>query len=385
MSKVCKFLLNEIHFVVNRIVPCFTTFWEQEGNVEKYFIKADSNTSINVLNSYFSLREKYINMYKNGEIPEFCKNCRSYEPVEINENEKKFYFDRIAVKNRSKCSCRCIYCCLTGENDDIERFKAINSEKTYEIKPFLEYMDRENLVNENTQIDVLGGECTEYPEELEYIINFGLKYNCKFQILTNGIIYNENIEKIIKNNTTNLVCSIDSGSKEIFEKIKRVKAFDRVVNNITNYVIAGKDNPNVNIMLKYILCPGINDSLVEVKKFFELAKSCGVKTVIFSIDRFWQSANANKKVPENIKKIVKYFITHDDFPEMGAAVDYGFVYKWWVDKILENNEESEIQENCISDQQDSVSESKTKLQTKSKNNPKINSVINSLLKFIKKF
>lgn len=339
MSKICKFLLNEIHFVTDRIVPCYTQFWEQEGNVEKYFIKADENTSPAVLNSYFELRKKYIEIYLKGEKPEFCKNCIYYTPTEINsdENINNIKFERIAIKERSVCNCRCVYCCLTGETDDIEEFKRINQEKYYDIKPIMEYIDKEHLMGENTQIDILGGECTEYPEELEFIANLGLKNNCKFQILTNAIIFNECIEKLLKEKNVTMGISIDSGTKEVFEKIKRVKAFDRVIENIKSYTEARKNNPNTNIFLKYILCPGYNDSLKEVKKFFALAQECKVNSVNLSIDRYWQSANCNMPVPNHIKEIVRYFAKNyvKDYDNIGSSLDYGFIYKWWADKILQ--------------------------------------------------
>ncbi len=338
MVKICKFLLQSIEFVSNRIVPCSSRIWEEDGAVEKYFIKADENTSPEILTSYITLRNKYIDICKRGKIPEFCKNCNLYEPIEIDKNLiNKIPFKRLSFKERLVCNCRCIYCCLTGDSEDINLFEKINKEKYYDIKPFIEYVNnsQENMVNEETLIEIAGGECTLYPDELEYIIDFGLKHNCKFQILTNGIIYNKSIEKALNTNKASLICSIDCGTKETFEKIKRVKMFEKVKENITKYAQAGNKIFYDNVMLKYILCPNINDNIEEAKQFYKLARECSIKKVILSIDRFWLSENADKPISEQIKNFVKYFIFQKDYPEIYNEIDFSFVYKWWFDRIFE--------------------------------------------------
>lgn len=334
MKKVCKYLTNEIQFVSNRIVPCGSRFWDSCNTAEKYFIKPDKNIKSIDFDLYFKQRAKYIKMYQNGLIPEFCNNCSIYAPVESNENiSETNKFKAIHINHKTICSCRCIYCCI-ADNGNLEKFKIINKEVTYDIKPILSQIERLKLIDENTKICLFGGECTEYPEDLEYIINFGISNNCKFLIASNCIIYDKNIEKLLKMHNVELRLSLDSGTKETYEKIKRVKAFERVISNIEQYSIAAKNNPNASIQLKYIICPGLNDNIDELKAFFEIALRKNCNCVILSINRFWLMKNQNKKVPAKIEKLIKYYFNNKAYRSIIRTTDPDELWDWWVKKIL---------------------------------------------------
>ncbi len=335
--EVCRFLLDEIQFIVKRVTPCYTRLWEKEGYVRRYFIEADENTSPQVLKSFFDLRRKYIDMCKNGVTPPFCKNCYYYDPVEIPDDYDlmgNHTFKSLYISHRNTCHCKCIYCCLAGENNTEESFIQMNNEKTYNIMPIMNYLDENKLINNETTINIMGGECTEYPEEAHNIIDIGLKNNCKFRILTNGIIYDEKIADLMKNENINIVISLDSGSDEMYRRVKRVNAFDKVTNNIIKYNEAGKNNPDSRIMLKYILCPGINDKIDEIKKFKDFALNANIGCIILSIDRFWLSKNIDKQVPAKLRNAMDYFMDKTNCPDVGTTIDYGFVDKTWADKVF---------------------------------------------------
>lgn len=336
--KICK-RLNDIQFVTNRITPCFTKLWEQDGYVEKYFIKADENTTPEILKSFFDLRQKYIKMYMNNQVPEFCNNCYFYEPIDNSEginSTEDYTFMGLYVSHRSICHCKCIYCCLAGENCDDESFIRMNNEKSYDIKPFFEYLDEKKLINENTTINLMGGELTEYPEESHYIIDVGIKNSCKFKILTNGIIYDEYLSNLMKSYNTDIVISLDSGSSKMYQRVKRVNAFDRVVENIHKYSKAGENNPDSRLMLKYIFCPGINDNISEIKKFKSLAIEMKAFCNILSIDRFWLSKNINKRVSWKLGRALNYFMSSKDSLSVNSVIDYGFVDKNWAERNIKN-------------------------------------------------
>ena len=66
---------------------------------------------------------------------------------------------------------------------------------------------------------------------------------------------------------------------QMYEKIKRVKAFDRVWENMAKYAAAGVQDKHVNkgyVILKYIIIPGVNDNLSELKKFAQKAKEAAM-------------------------------------------------------------------------------------------------------------
>lgn len=104
-------------------------------------------------------------MYFRGDVPEFCKDCYYYEPIDDGfrmENINAPFFTELYVSHRNTCHCKCIYCYLAGENSTEEDFVRMNKERTYDIKPFFEYLDKNKLINENTIINLMGGESTEY-------------------------------------------------------------------------------------------------------------------------------------------------------------------------------------------------------------------------------
>ena len=338
---ICKYLSDEIQFVDNRIVPCGSRLWDGfNDNAEKYFIKPDKNLKNVDFDLYFERRNKYIKMYENGEEPEFCKGCFIYAPsdeyigdIESRVKSPEYKFKRIHINHKTICSCRCIYCCL-ADNGDLERFKIMNQQQTYNIMPILEQIEKKNLIDENTQLCIFGGECTEYPEELSQIIDFGLKHNCGFIALSNGIIYSEKIEELLKKGKVELRFSLDSGTKKTYQKVKRVKAYDRVMANIERYSNVAKTNPHAGILLKYIICPGVNDSIKEVQSFLKTADKFGINKAILSINRFWLIKNSKNRVPNAIRQVILYWYKNKDFPNIGRAIDSDELWPWWVDKIL---------------------------------------------------
>lgn len=339
MSKVCKFLKENLEFYDNRIVCCGQAILGDIENAKKYF------TGINIaeykndfdIEEHLKKREQYIKMYEEGNIPEFCRNCNLYTPSDIEDKFEinSYKFKIINISHETICNCQCVYCCLSDEGNS-EKVEILNKQKSYDIIPILKQLEDKNLIDENTKIGIFGGECTLYPQELNNIISFGEKHNCNFEIYSNGVVYNEDIEKLMKNNKIELRFSIDSGSKETFFKIKQVDKFDRVTQNLKKYKDAGKGNPNASLQLKYIICPGYNDDIEEVKKFFEVALNCGADQVILSINRFWLMRNQLKPIPKSIKQIIKYFVNNKE-ANIIKNIDYCELWPWWVEKALKES------------------------------------------------
>ena len=113
MVEVCKFLLEDISFAPDRIVPCGSGIWDNIANVEKYFLKVDPDIKCVDFKTYFNRRNLYISQYKNHEKPFFCQGCEKYLPINVDLIDLDEYkVKKINIYNRTECSCRCIYCCL---------------------------------------------------------------------------------------------------------------------------------------------------------------------------------------------------------------------------------------------------------------------------------
>ena len=91
---------------------------------------------------------------------------------------------------------------------------------------------------------------------------------------TSGIKYSQKLaEKLARNPKSNLCVALDSWTEEIYEKIKRVKTFDKVVENLHKYHEA-----RMKIFLKYILIP----ELMTIWKILIILLITGTENVMLS-------------------------------------------------------------------------------------------------------
>ena len=111
------------------------------------------------------------------------------------------------------------------------------------------------------------------------------------------------MQKGLKNACVDLIVSVDSGSKEMHEKIKQVKSHDKVWKNLKRYASHQKD-PNA-VKVKFILIPGLNDSKEEIDLWLEKSKKAGVNCVLHEIESKWFYARRDN-VPEEIIAFFDY-------------------------------------------------------------------------------
>ena len=335
MSIICKYLAEEIHFAPTRIVPCGANVWDRvRDDIDTYFLKPDIDQNGIDFDLYFNKRKDYIEQFKNGKTPEFCVNCEKFTPVNYNDDEcNELKIKKINIYNRTICSCRCVYCCLAAFGK-MDAFKKMNSDKNYDINPILKQIDDLHLIEEGSEIAILGGECSEYPDELENVVNWGKKYNPKFIILSNGIIYNDTIASLLSSGKVELKISLDCGSKAKHEQIKRVKAFDRVIQNLEKYSKKAENNPNAQIQLRYLILPKINDNIKDVKNFLNIARKYKINKVVLSIEREWMEKNNQKQVPSHLRKFIKFCAFNKEYKDIHIGFDKSHIWDWWLEKVL---------------------------------------------------
>ena len=293
----CEYLLHEIVFAQNSVIPCCCS---PANNYESTFINNFSRQNFNI-NEYLNKRNEYITMLKSGNIPASCQGCSRLIKKEWDEENK---INRIIITNRTKCSCNCIYCSLITTSNQTK--EELNTRDTYDIIPVLKDMYNNNLIDNNCVITVAGGECSEYPKgELEFILYLALILNCQLEILSNGIIYSDAIAKVLQAGKCRLKISVDSGTKETFEKIKRVKAYNLVWKNLGEYIKNLNDNSSV--VVKYIILPNYNDNLKEAENFLNNIEKINCKNIEIAIEYLWFEKNKNKPTEKNIKSIYEYF------------------------------------------------------------------------------
>lgn len=294
MSKNCKRITNGINFNFNGITLC-SSIWNKDSYIpyEKDYI-----------NTFITKREEVIRNAQNGILPDYCKNCNMHTTDEVNENStNKIKF--IEIYHWYQCNCACFYC----SNRHFTKLKITNSKNQkgiINVMPMLNKLQELNILDENAQISMVGGEPTLL-RELVDILKFAIKHKYGISLLSNGILYEKYISKTLNEipNST-LIVSIDSGTKEMFKKIKGVDKYNDVIKNLKRYIDETKDN-SYRIMSKYILLPGVNDNTDEIDKWIEQSAEIGITNFFPTIEFCNAALDPNKQdISEEICQLYDY-------------------------------------------------------------------------------
>ena len=148
-------------------------------------------------------------------------------------------------------------------------------------------MIEKGILSKNATVTFGGGEPTilQEFEELVYLLLDYDVYNIR--IHSDGIKYSPAIEKGLKLGKITLITSVDSSSKATYEKIKQVPCHEKVWQNLAKYA----KTKNGLIITKYVLIPGVNDSLSEVKNWMKMTYEAGIKNIAFDIEDTWFKKN----------------------------------------------------------------------------------------------
>ncbi len=305
MYKNCKILQHGLCFFDNKLTSCcFSPVDQVEGQYPPILYNNYKGEIISP-EELFKKIEEYSNIFKQGGCPAECKNC--YHIKEDNWSSEK-YIDYITITHFSLCNADCIYC--TSNNEIYEK-----TNKVYPIIPILKHFKEQGVIKKGCELHIGGGEFTIYKECDELLELFAITNFARVFVPTNAIKYSETLFRAMDEATTYIIVSLDCGSRKTFQKIKRVDAFDKVMDSLTKY--ARTEKSKEAIRLKYIIIPTYNDNIREFKKFLKIAKKLGVRNLIIDIDaRYCREAkykidsfyiNLAKKMDETAKK--QNFIT----------------------------------------------------------------------------
>ena len=267
----CIHLEHGITFFSNSVQICCISSHPGGGNIMQI---PNYRGELIDWDKIFENRKQMRDGIKNGIVPEKCTGCYYLKEQEWNSEN---YIDEVLIGHFTHCNCNCIYCYTEKDK------KFFNNNKTYNIYPVIRDMIEKGILSKNATVTFGGGEPTilhEF-EELVYLLLDYDVYNIR--IHSDGIKYSPAIEKGLKLGKITLITSIDSGSKETYEKIKQVPCYDKVWQNMAKYA----KTKNGLIRTKYVLIPGINDSLSEVRNFLKKTHESGIRNIAFDIEDTW--------------------------------------------------------------------------------------------------
>lgn len=292
--KSCNWVNRGIEFRTDSLRLCCYGYLQGRENEHQTNLRLNYHGELIDWNEIFKLKEIRKTMHKQGVYLDACKDCIYLYEAEWDEEN---YINHFTFNHWTKCNCSCTYC-YTNENK-----KAYNQYKEYPLYPIIKDMFKKGFIKhtESSCIIFGGGEPTIL-KEFDKLINLFLDNGCKnIRINSSGIKYSKSIEKGLKLGAISLVISPDAGCRETYEKIKQVKCYNKVWENIRKYAKAQlKDNL---LKVKYIIIPGINDNYEEIDKWFNEVVKNGAKAVCFSVEQVWYSKHQPEFTPEIYEQI----------------------------------------------------------------------------------
>ncbi len=233
---------------------------------------------------------------KQGKIPCGCVNCHNLEEKDWDDED---YIKYIYVSHWTKCNCNCFYCYYDPYKNYFQKFK------NAKLLPILEQMFQKNQLKNDGYLIITGGE-PSCLDELGRVIDFSLKHDIKEIYLNSSCIkYEKSIEKALKKDNIELTLSLDCSTREMYKKIKRIDAFDKVIKNMKKYVKAQAEKKTA-VRIKYIILPNVNDTKEEIDNWLVLCQNIGVKKVILDVETNWYQKN-KMNIPIRIKELISYF------------------------------------------------------------------------------
>ena len=264
---------------------------------------------------FFDIKREQRRKYRENSCPELCKECVNTAYKNWDDED---YIDYLLLTPWVPCNSNCIYCEAPRDKDVLE------NTKVYKVLPLIKDMIKNNILKKDGTIDFAGGEPTIY-REFEALLNEFIKHDfTKIIIHTNAIKKSNAIIKGLKKGVVRVLVSIDAGSKEVHEKVKQVKSYDKVWKHLEEYA---KNQPigADYVKAKYIIVPGLNDTEEEIKLWLEKCKDINIKSVVLNLDFNWIMKNVDNDL-KPIYNLMKY--TQTKAKEMGMNCElYGQIFQ----------------------------------------------------------
>lgn len=263
------------------------------GGGNAYLIKDYFGEKIN-WNKINKLRNKYRKIQQSGKtIPE-CQGCVFLQEGEWEQSD---IVSHVIFDHWTHCNCKCTYCYT---EDDKERYNKLN---TYSVMPIIKDMLKKKILSPGGAIGFGGGEPTmlqEFEELISVLLENGFD---NIRVPSSALKYSPIIEKGIASKQLTVVVSVDSGSGEVYKKIKQVDAYDLVCENLKKYAIAQVE-PGF-VVSKYIIIPGINDTKEEIDKWLDFNASNNILSIVIDIENSWFEKNRDNS-NEHIYSLIEY-------------------------------------------------------------------------------
>lgn len=225
----------------------------------------------------------------------FCKRCFNYQQEDwacrplISHVNLSVY--------PSPCQSRCCYC---GVRNNSAMYGNKSLMESPEVKlaydrlfKLIDYGQKNGFIFPDATYQVSCGEITIHPYKRQIM---ELTRGKTTTYYTNAFQYDADIGRELHcNPDTKINLSIDAGIPETWHKVKGVNNFDQVISNLVHYY-QDSIQPG-QITLKYIVLPGVNDTLEDYCSIVEIMKVLEVNNLSITRNLFERyTLNDNQRV-----------------------------------------------------------------------------------------
>ena len=299
----CQLGYKQLFFFGRNVAFCSNGNPSQQRKYPIIYKNFDGNIDIK------DLLKKMDSIWKKstkGIFPDECIGCHLIKESNFYTSSK---IDFIQFSDYCLCNSKCIYCNswrTSVVQEDGTVLSTYGVTDSYNIIPIIKMFIKKKLITSDTAIGFAGGEPTVYQyfeEALQLLLDFGTK---NIKIYSNLIKFSNQISRGLKSGVIELTVSIDAGTKEIHRQIKGVDSYDIVYKNLKNYIDIAENK--LQIVSKYVIVPGINDTEEEIEKWILKSKEIGLKKLEINLDDRVIENGYTKELMNKINKLNEFFI-----------------------------------------------------------------------------
>lgn len=259
--KYCEHIAHTISFNEKDILPCCTPGGYNPPSY--YNSRLESHNIVSSID-IDKKQEEAFKILNSKEIEKWsCKNCLFCKEVaEMPKDENKI--NSIFLRQWIKDDITDEDCSLPINYDAYELIK-----KMYESGK----IDVEKLTVRMQSMDL--SSIPDFDKYLDLFEQYGAQ---AIHVSTDNIVYNEKLAKLMKEQKASINICLDSGTKEMYQLIKKADNFDSIIENLKKYADTTGDS-DVGICIHYVLQKNVNDNKKEIDSFLNLMRTIGIKNI----------------------------------------------------------------------------------------------------------
>lgn len=252
---------------------------ELQKSLDKETFKNNLNIKKREIETFLSHLSDLGIVYPSNEI-------KTFSPAPIDAK-----IENITINITKKCNFRCKHCYIENYINESE----ITIE---EIKKFVNDAKKENIVSNNMNIAILGGEPLLESKKTLEIAKFGFKNQIDVIVSTNGSLITEKIAKQAKQHNLTVQVSLEGSTAEISDKIRGNGNFKKAINGINLLV-----KNNVKSIISMVVYEG---NFTDLENFYIFGRKLGVSEIRFIPLKIMGGA----RIEENIAPVNRRTLLH---------------------------------------------------------------------------